>query len=199
MKETGAWLLLPDKFKTIMEKASADKPQRLWVVAAVDAATGMPLAFVGTRKPCASAVVKALEMVMSDKTHISQLVGAKTPWTAKVRPENVFTDNGTPYIADVTRDAFLMSSVSLTRPPAGQAWKRPFIEALFKTFAKDLMSYFDGRTFSNVVERRDYDSVGDATLIIDEFMVVVLRWLCDVFVNTPSARLNGLMCFGMQI
>ncbi|MEZ0018698.1 Mu transposase C-terminal domain-containing protein [Sinorhizobium fredii] len=192
MKETGVWLRLPDKFQTILEKASAEKPQRIWFVGAIDAATGMPLALKATRKPCASAVVEALEMVMSDKTHISDLVGAKTPWTAKVRPENVFTDNGTPYIADVTRDAFLMSSVSLTRPPAGQAWKRPFIESLFKTFAKDLMSYFDGRTFSNVVERRDYDSVANATFIVDEFMVVVLRWLCDVFVNTPSARLNGL-------
>ncbi|CDZ27008.1 Integrase [Neorhizobium galegae bv. officinalis] len=192
MKETGAWLLLPARFQTILEQASADKPQRLWFVGAIDAATGMPLALKGTRNPCASAVVEALEMVMSDKTHISDLAGAKTPWTAKVRPENVFTDNGTPYIADLTREAFLMSSVSLTRPPAGQAWKRPFIESLFKTFAKDLMSYFDGRTFSNVVERRDYDSVANATLIIDEFMIVVIRWLCDVFVNTPSARLNGL-------
>lgn len=192
MKETGVWLRLPTKFQTALEKAAADKPQRIWFVGAIDAATGMPLALKATRKPCASAVVEALEMVMSDKTHISDLVGAKTLWTAKVRPENVFTDNGTPYIADLTRDAFLMSSVSLTRPPAGQAWKRPFIESLFKTFAKDLMSYFDGRTFSNVVERRDYDSVANATLIVDEFMVVVLRWLCDVFVNTPSARLNGL-------
>lgn len=192
MKETGVWLRLPAKFQTILEKAAADKPQRIWFVGAIDAATGMPLALKATRKPCASAVVEALEMVMSDKTHISNLVGAKTPWAAKVRPENVFTDNGTPYIADITRDAFLMSSISLTRPPAGQAWKRPFIESLFKTFAKDLMSYFDGRTFSNVVERRDYDSVANATLIVDEFMVIVYRWLCDVFVNTPSARLNGL-------
>ncbi|TRB17656.1 hypothetical protein EXN32_07990 [Agrobacterium tumefaciens] len=192
MKETGVWLRLPAKFQTVLEKAAADKPQRIWFVGAIDAATGMPLALKATRKPCASAVVEALEMVMSDKTHISNLVGAKTPWAAKVRPENVFTDNGTPYIADITRDAFLMSSVCLTRPPAGQAWKRPFIESLFKTFAKDLMSYFDGRTFSNVVERRDYDSVANATLIVDEFMVIVYRWLCDVFVNTPSARLNGL-------
>jgi hypothetical protein len=192
MKETGVWLRLPPKFQTILEKAAADKSQRIWFVGAIDAATGMPLALKATRKPCASAVVEALEMVMSDKTHISILAGATTPWTAKVRPENVFTDNGSPYIAEITRDAFLMSGISLTRPPAGQAWKRPFIESLFKTFAKDLMSYFDGRTFSNVVERHDYDSVANATLIVDEFMVVVYRWLCDVFINTPSTRLNGL-------
>ncbi|WP_165215711.1 DDE-type integrase/transposase/recombinase [Affinirhizobium pseudoryzae] len=187
MQTCGFFQLLP---KAIQEYL-IDNPQRIWFCGAVDTATNYVLALKGGRNPSSALVVDTLEMVMTDKTDIAKLVGAKTPWFG-VRPEVVYTDNGSPYIADATRDAFLMCKIALTRPPAGQAWKRPFIESLFKTLARDIMMFFDGRTFSNVVEKNDYDAEKNAALAVDEFINLVIRAICDIHHNRPSARLNNL-------
>ena len=150
MQASGYWQMLP---KAIQEYF-IENPQRIWFCGAVDTSTNYVLALKAGRSPSSALVVDTLEMVMTDKTPIAKLVGAKTPWFS-IRPETAYSDNGGPYIADLTRDAFLMCKIALTRPPAGQAWKRPFIESLFKTLARDIMMFFDGRTFSSVVEKND--------------------------------------------
>ncbi|AWI55907.1 DDE-type integrase/transposase/recombinase [Sinorhizobium fredii] len=187
MQACGFWQLLP---KAIQEYL-IENPQRIWFCGAVDTSANYLLALKGARNPSSALIVDTLEMVMTDKTHIAKLVGAKTPWFG-VRPEVVYTDNGPSYIADATRDAFLLCKVALTRPPAGQAWKRPFIESLFKTLARDIMMFFDGRTFSNVVEKNDYSAEENAALAVDEFISLVIRAVCDIHHNRPSARLNNL-------
>lgn len=187
MQACGFWQMLPASIQEYL----IENPQRIWFCGAVDTSANYVLALKGARNPSSALVVDTLEMVMTDKTHIAKLVGAKTPWFG-VRPEVVYTDNGAPYIADATRDAFLMCKIALTRPPAGQAWKRPFIESLFKTLARDIMMFFDGRTFSNIVEKNDYSPEENAALAVDEFINLLIRAVCDIHHNRPSARLNNL-------
>ncbi len=183
--ECGIWRKLSPSMQEDL------RTKRLWLCTAIDAATRYVLGLKATFEPSSSAVISTLEMMMSDKTHISQAVGAKTPWIGLVRPETAYTDNGGPYISDATRDAFMMCKVDLTRPPAGHPEKRPFIESLFKTLSGYILAFFDGGTQSSVKAKGDYDAAANATLTADEFVHLFIRAICDIYHNQPTPRLNG--------
>lgn len=181
----GVWQELPLEFQLMLSK------QRIWIVAAIDVATRYILAIKATTTPTSSAVSEALQMVMSDKTHISQLAGAKTDWVGHLRPQNVNSDNGANYISDETQEKFQLCQIHYMHPAAGHPQRRPFIESLFSTLANDFMAYFDGRTFSNVVEKGNYDAEKCASLTSYEFMKLFVRAICDVYHLRPTAKLNG--------
>ena len=179
------WHKLPEEIQELC------KVQRVWIVAAVDVATRYVLGIQWTLSESSKAVVEALRLVMTDKSLISALSGAKTPWVGHCRPQAAYADNGPGYIAQATRDAFKASRIDYTNPPAGIANKRPHIESLFSQFAKETMSYFDARTFSNVVEKGKYKPQDFVSLTVAEFIRLFTRAICDIYHLTPSPKLNN--------
>lgn len=55
----------------------------------------------------------------------------------------------------------------------------------------DLFSRFSGRTFENVVRKGDYNPEVNASLLVDELWRLMVRWVVDVYHNTPHAGLGG--------
>lgn len=62
---------------------------------------------------------------------------------------------------------------------------------MFGTFATKLIPRLSGRTFSNTVERGDYDSVARAALNPEEFCSVLVRYIVDVYHRSPHSGLDG--------
>ncbi|WP_246754596.1 integrase catalytic domain-containing protein [Rhizobium lusitanum] len=183
--ETGLYEGLPEKVRANIPKV------RIWFVAAIDVATRYVLALRATFNPTANAAIAALRMIMTDKRLLSQSVGAKTPWIGMLRPKEVYSDNGSAFIADRTRTVFKAALVNPTCPPAGDPARRPFIESLFHSVGPMIAQFFDGRTFGSVAEKGDYDPEEFAAVTTDEFVRMFTYAICDIYHNKPHASLGG--------
>tara|TARA_R110002020_G_scaffold198830_6_gene400089 strand:- start:12344 stop:14515 length:2172 start_codon:yes stop_codon:yes gene_type:complete len=183
--ETGIYEGLPETIRKNIPKV------RIWFVAAIDVATRYVLALKATFNPCADAAVAALRMIMTDKRQLSASVGARTPWIGMLRPEEVYSDNGSAFIADRTRSVLKAAKVGYTHPPAGDPARRPFIESLFHSVGPMVAHFFDGRTFGSVAEKEDYDPKEFASVTTDELVRMFTYAICDIYHNKPHASLGG--------
>ncbi len=187
--ELQTWLSVWDLWdKLDGETRSKLKPVRVYLSMARDAYTGYIMAVKWSKSENSAAVVDTLDMAISDKCHAARFVGAETDWYGGVRIQSAESDNGPAYTADLTHDAFRESGISLSHPPAGQPWHRPFIESVLAVISRMLLGYFDGRTFANPVDKGDYDAEGRATLSVDEAVCLIIRGILDYYHHKVNYR-----------
>jgi len=190
LSEIGALDMLPNWARDAIEEAGVAN-KRVHIVAAIDVATRYVLAFKATTNPKAASAVSALRMIMSNKRWLSTYVGARTPWIGRIWPEEVYTDNGTEFIADRTEKVFRAARVGYTRPAAGDPQRRPFIESLFHVIGPLLTQYFDGKTHENPLKKAGYDPTAHVSIDVDEMIKVFLIALLDIYHNCPHSGLGG--------
>src|SRR3546814_3688273 len=100
-------------------------------------------------------------MVVIDKTKLADLAGATTSWDMYGLPETIVTDAGSGFISVAFRSAVSELGAESMLPPAGRPQMRGRIERVFGTIHTQLLSWFDGSTFENVVARGDYPADAD--------------------------------------
>lgn len=183
--ETGMWAILPSAYKAAIEG------KRIWFVAAIDVATRYILAFRASLNPNGASAAAAIRMIMSDKRHISEFVGAETPWVGYVQPRDIFSDNGKEFANDLVEGIMRAAGVTLNRPKAGRPDARPFIESLFHSIGPLIAAYFEGRTFGSVAEKGDYNPEHHISLQVDEVIQLFTFAICDVYHNKPHSGLGG--------
>jgi len=176
----------------IMDAIGLDKKKsRWWLSAAIDRRTRIMFGAILTRNPTSSAARECLRMVVSDKSAVSEAVGAVTPWTQAVVPETLVTDNGAAYKSELFTTCCLDLQVASLRTIAGMPGMRGTIERAFLTAALDLMPRLKGRTFSNPQERGDYKAKDRACLDAENVAYVLMRWIVDIYHNSPHEGLGG--------
>lgn len=174
------------------EEQALVKRERLWATGAIDVASKSFLALKFHRTaPRAKTAIETIELAMSDKSLIAETVGAGTPWPYRCFIEEVYTDNGSPFTAEETHVVLEDLGVSTFHAIAGVPELRPYIESGIGTLSKRFLSWFAGRTFSDFIEKGDYDPQANARLNVDVFNRVFLRALIDIYHHTPHAGLNG--------
>ena len=183
--ETGMWDILPPSYK------EAVVGKRIWFVAAIDVATRYILAFSASVNPNAVSAAAAIRMIMSDKRHISEFVGAETPWIGMVQPRNIFSDNGTEFANALVEGIMRAAKITFNRPQAGNPKARPFIESLFHSIGPLIASFFDGRTFGSIAEKGDYNPEHQISLQVDEMIQLFTLAICDIYHNKPHSGLGG--------
>lgn len=184
--KTGVWSHLPAAFiSTLPPKL------RVCVTVAIDVATRYVTGLTVTPDPSSEAVTKVLEMTMTDKSDLSRMVGAQTPWSGFVLPDLVSMDNGSPFLSEQFITGAQSIGVTVVRQPAGDPARRPFIERLFGTIGPLITQFFDGRTFRSVEEKADYKSEEYATLMMDEFARIIIFAICDIYHRSRHEGLGG--------
>ncbi|WP_017965662.1 integrase catalytic domain-containing protein [Rhizobium leguminosarum] len=164
---------------------------RIYFGAAIDVATRGFLALKASLNPNGASAAETIRMIMSDKRHLSAYVGAQTPWIQKLRPSVIYHDNGTEFIAKRTQEILRLARIEGTRPPAGQPACRPFIESAFGTIGLLIAPYFEGRTFSSITEKGDYEPEKMASLLVEELIKIFIFAVLDIYHNKPHAGLGG--------
>ncbi|MGI3213427.1 Mu transposase C-terminal domain-containing protein [Roseovarius tibetensis] len=144
-----------------------------------------------TRNPTSSAARECLRMVVSDKSVVSDAVGAVAPWSQAVVPETLVADNGAAFKSEIFTNTCLDLQVAVLRTIAGVPGMRGTIERVFRTAGLDLMPRLKGRTFSNPQERGDYNARDRACLDAESVAFVLIRWIVDIYHNSPHEGLGG--------
>lgn len=165
--------------------------QRWWVSAALCAASRCIVGLRLTRAPGSASSIETLHMCTLDKGQWADGVGALSPWHMAGTPEEVVTDTGPAFKAFAFRQAVADLRAGHSLAIAGEPHLRGRIERVFHTMAFDLLPRLSGRSFSNVVMRGDHDSEGQAALTLDDLVVALVRWVVDIYHNSPHEGLEG--------
>jgi putative transposase len=164
---------------------------RPWLCVVMDAASRVILGMKMGFTPTASLAVETLEMVVSSKKPYAQAAGALSPWDHCGSPEEVVHDQAASFLSTIFRRAIVDLEAEPDAPPAGLAHLRGRIERLFKTAGMQALAPFTGRTFESVVAKADYDPEARVSLTLEELCKVLIRWVVDVYHNSPHAGLGS--------
>ena len=165
-------------------------PKRVVFSGAIDVHTHSLVGFKIIPEGTTSALRDTVEMIIQDKRAISAAVGCKDTWRQCGRPEKFILDRGDAYASQPAYDLLAALGVTNHGAPAGKAWIRAAIEAVFKTKHKKFLTRFAGRTFSNVVAKGENDPQKRASLNLATFLALLVRWIVDIYHRTPQRGLS---------
>jgi len=183
--ERGKWNTLPDKLKAGITH------DRLWCSKIIDTWSRVVLGFVITRAPSAASALATLRMALEDKTAFAAAMGCQSPWDMYGLPELIVTDSGSNFRSKAFRAAVLDLGSSIMIAPAGLPQMRGPVERSFRTDSQFLYSQVPGYSFSNVVEKGEYESEENIAVTIMELAKMMVRYWVDIYHNSPHAGLGG--------
>lgn len=164
---------------------------RRWLYLAIDVASRCIVGIRISERPNAEDATSLLQQIMRDKTAISTAVGCKNEWKQHCGVAQILTDQGAAFIAPEFRTAVSNLEWSRGTPPAGKPFLRGHVERVFRTFATQLMPLLTARVHSNIEERGDYPSEDYAGLSDDDLIDIFVRFIVDIYHQTPHASLPG--------
>ncbi|WP_298837721.1 DDE-type integrase/transposase/recombinase [uncultured Roseobacter sp.] len=178
--------------KEELEALGLDKGKmRWWLVVAIDCRTRCIVGMTLTANPKTSSAMKCLRMVMSDKGQFADRVGSLAPWSMAGKPEILAVDNGSAFKSDLFTSVCADLSITKLQTIAGEPSMRGRIERVFNTLILSLLPRLSGRTFGDVLERGDHPSEKRACLSVEDLSFALVRWVVDIYHNTPHEGLNG--------
>jgi putative transposase len=145
-----------------------------------------------TLTPTAStdSVIRLIEMAICDKKRFADAAGCITPYDIFGIMENLFMDGGPAFNNSMVRAVLRDLQVEPEYPVAGLPHFRGMIERLFRKIDDQVISWFEGRTFSNVVQKGDYNPDSRTGTSVEELGRVLVRFVVDRHHNTPLKELG---------
>lgn len=202
LESTGMYALMSDEDKRSLGlfvegdedvdgKKKKKKPARWTLTAAICCATRCIVGMVLSRNPGAEAAVQLLEMVTTNKGAWSDAVGSLTPWDMHGTPQLIVFDGGAAFKSQRFRMAINDLGIMWEMAMNGVPENRGTIERVFGTFATDFAPRLSGHTFNSIIEKGDADPEARTALNLDDFTFALIRWVTDIYHNTPHRGLGG--------
>lgn len=159
---------------------------------ALDSYSGFPCGVhVGFEPPSYEAVQTCLLHSILPKPDCQQIYKTKHPWPVYGLPEALITDNGRQYICHDLEDACGQLGIIVEQMPVKKAWFKGRVERFFRTNNTGLIHGLPGTTFSNVLERGDYDSSQQSCISLSSFMELLHVFLLDVYAQEWHEGVGG--------
>lgn len=165
--------------------------KRWWMVAAIDCRTKCFVGMSLTANPKTSSSIKCLRLVVSDKGQFADKIGTLAPWSIFGTPETLYVDNGSAFKSALFTSTCIDLGITKVQTHAGAPSMRGQIEGVFHTLGVTLLPRLSGRTFGDVVEKADHPAEKRACLSVEDLVYALVRWVVDVYHNTPQEALNG--------
>jgi putative transposase len=160
---------------------------------ALDVATGFPLGFyVGFEPPSYFTVMQCLLHSILPKADTCQQYGTQNGWLSYGLPETLIIDNGKEFIGRDLADASAQLGIILERMPVKCPWFKGPIERFFRTNNTGLIHPLPGTSFSNIVERGDYDVFQHACISLTAFWRLLHIFLLDFYAQRWHKGIGGI-------
>jgi putative transposase len=159
----------------------------------IDAATRYPLGYyLGFEPPSYYTVMECLYHMICPKPDTKGIFGTEHNWVAYGIPSNLVIDNGKELIGQHLSDACALLGITLIYSPVRTPEFKAGIERQFGTLNSGLFHTLPGTTFSNFLERRDYDSVQQAVFSLDEIERALNLFVVDIYAERFHSGLSGI-------
>lgn len=174
------------------------------ITTALDEYTRCPMGFyTGFEPPSCLSVMRCLKHAILPKTYLSrQFPSVKHRWECYGVPELLVVDNPPEFHSGHFELACLQIGCDIQYAKVLVPWYKGKIERFLKTLNHDLMHGNPGTTFSDVLERDDYDPSKHAVVLLSTFREMLHKWIVDVYLqmphrgikDTPANRWQSGMC-----
>ena len=154
---------------------------------AIDRCTRMPFGlYVGFEPPSVHTVMQCLRNGMLPKLYLDRKVKAgewkiKHPWPVFGRPRILVMDRAMENLGDDLKDFVTEVGVHPVFMPRKKPWYKGAIERMLKSLNKRLLHEQTGTTFSNVLDRDDYDPAKNSVIPLGDLLLILHKWLLDVY------------------
>lgn len=157
------------------------------ITSALDEHTRSPMGFyTGFEPPSCLSVMRCLKHAILPKTYVQrEFPGVKNRWECYGVPELVVVDNPPEFHSSHFERACLQIGADIQYAKVLVPWYKGKLERFQGTMCHDLMHGNPGTTFSNILERDDYDPSQHAVVLLSTFREMLHRWIIDVYLQTP--------------
>ena len=172
---------------TALDLVVVDEEDRLpigrpTVTLALDVYSGFPTGVhVGFEPAGYGAVMRCLLHSILPKEDVRARYGTRNLWPVCGLPETLVVDHAPHLVGDDLRDACGQLGVHLDPTPVKRPWFKGAIERQFRTHNTGLVHGLPGTTFSNVLQRGDYDPARHACISLARFWEILHLYLLDVY------------------
>jgi putative transposase len=167
---------------------------RPWLTAAVDKYSRMILGYyLSFTPPSALSVMQCLLHSIKPKTYLQELYSSvENTWDAYGIPETIASDNGLEFLGDDYEDACLQLGMAIYRCPVRMPWFKAVVENYFTIQNRRLLHRMPGTTFSNIIDKGEYDSQKNAVISFKALQEMIHIWIIDIYSRSEHRGLGGI-------
>lgn len=180
---------------TVVDLFAVHKEHRIplgrpWLTQLVDCYSKAVIGFyLGFEPPSYVSVSLALKNAIQRKDDlISSYKSIENEWLCYGVPDLLVTDNGKEFLSKAFDNACESLLINVHQNKVETPDNKPNIERSYGTINTSLLDDLPGKAFSQYLQREGYDSVGEATLTLDEIKEIYLIWLIDIYHLKPNKR-----------
>ncbi len=150
--------------------------------------------YAGFEPPSYRTVAHALAHAILPKPDAQALYGTQHGWPPECYglPELLAVDNGKDFAGHDLADACAQLGIIRELLPPQTPWWKGAIERQFRTTNSQLLHGLPGTTFSNLVQRGDYDPARDACISLDAFWRILHIYLLDYYAQNWHRGVGGV-------
>ncbi len=180
---------------TIVDLFAVHKEYRIplgrpWLTQLVDCYSRAVIGFyLGFEPPSYVSVSLALKNAIQRKDDLlSSYESIENEWLCYGIPDLLVTDNGKEFLSKAFDAACESLLINVHQNKVETPDNKPHVERNYGTINTSLLDDLPGKAFSQYLQREGYDSVGEATLTLDEIKEIYLIWLVDIYHTKPNQR-----------
>ena len=159
----------------------------------LDLATRYPLGYyLGFEPPSYFTVMECLYHTIAPKGDVRELYGTEHDWATYGVPGTLVVDNGKEFIGQDLGDACEMLGTVLQQCPVMTPELKAGVERHFGSLNTGIFHTLPGTTFSNILERGEYDSVKHACISLAELEKALVLFLVDIYAERFHRGLGGI-------
>jgi len=157
------------------------------ITSALDEHTRCPMGFyTGFEPPSCLSVMRCLKHAILPKTYVSRdFPSIRNRWECYGVPELVVVDNPAEFHSSHFERACLQIGADIQYAKVLVPWYKGKLERFQGTMNHDLLHGNPGTTFSNILERDDYDPSRHAVVLLSTLREMMHKWIIDVYLQTP--------------
>jgi putative transposase len=160
---------------------------------ALDKSSGFPFGiYLGFEASSYHTVQSCLSHGILPKSDCMSVYETKHPWPVYGLPETLVVDNGKEFVGNALKDACGQLGIILEQMPVRTPWFKGSIERHFRSLNTGLVHMLPGTTFSNMLERGDYDAARHACLSLNAFWQILHIFLLDIYAQRYHEGVGGI-------
>lgn len=161
---------------------------RPWLTVIIDDKTRYILGYyLSFEEPSAVSMTRALKHALSPKEESED---AKSEWDAWGIMEILAVDNGMEFHGKALEAGAGRYGITVLFCPRRKPWYKGKIERFFGSLNTGLLADIQGKTFSNITLKGDYDPSKHAVLTLATVRRIVHMWIVDVYHNEEHRSLK---------
>lgn len=166
---------------------------RPWITLAIDRYSRMIVGFyISFHAPSQASVLYSMRMMIMPKDDIlARFPDVIGPWPARGLPETIVTDNGMELHGNTVEAVSLEMGIALQYCGVAHPEMKGCIERTIGTVNRNLIHTLPGTTFSNPLQRGDYDSAKEAAIDLEVLTHLIVKWIVDDYHKSPHKGLQG--------